>query len=52
MKGGVYMNDKDMKLLKELNAKMEFDANSLDDIEFGWCSNCTRKNGNNSGHGC
>lgn len=34
------LSDADMKLLEELADVLQFDSDSLDDIEFGDCSNC------------
>ena len=42
------ISDKDLFLLDELCSKLSFDANSLDDIEFGTCNNCTNGEGNNN----
>ena len=40
-------SDADMCLPNELSGELEFNFATLDDIEFGWCSNCNNHNGNN-----
>lgn len=43
------LSDADLKLLDELAEVIQFDSESLDDVEFGSCSNCNTSGGNNSG---
>lgn len=44
-------SDEDMRLLNELSGELELNYAALDDVEFGWCSNCNNSGGN-IGTGC
>ncbi len=47
----VFMTKEDELLVAEIcDSLEEIDEKELDDLDFGWCSNCNDAGGNNSGN--